>query len=396
MTATESSVAPADGLEAVERARSLFAPVREQARRMDEERHVPHELIRRFTDLGLVRTLVPRRFGGLEYPITTALEIAIELGKASGSMGWVASLLMDHALFLGRFGDQAQRDVWEQGGPDTRIATSFAPLGEATPVEGGWMLEGTWSWVSGAAHCDWIMMGAVLPLAEGEHDFRLALVEMRELEIVDTWFSAGLRGTGSDSVRADGVFVPEHRTLSMELVREGRAPGSEVNEAPMYRKPLRIHGGWVFVAPAIGAARGVQDEWEERARTRVSTYTREQLAAALPMQLALGEAAIQIDIAEMLVRRCIAQAETPGEVTLEDRVRNRRDITYSARLLMRAVDDLVQMAGASALHDDSPVQRGWRDVRAASCHIMLNFNAAAENYGRMALGLPLNPHDPFF
>jgi alkylation response protein AidB-like acyl-CoA dehydrogenase len=76
-------------------------------------------------------------------------------------------------------------------------------------------------------------------------------------------------------------------------------------------------------------------------------------------------------------------------------VRNRRDVTYIGRILVRAVEDLMQMAGASALRDESPIQRGWRDVRAISCHVFVNFNAAAENYGRMAFGYPLNPRDAF-
>jgi 3-hydroxy-9,10-secoandrosta-1,3,5(10)-triene-9,17-dione monooxygenase len=83
-------------------------------------------------------------------------------------------------------------------------------------------------------------------------------------------------------------------------------------------------------------------------------------------------------------------------VTLEDRVRNRRDITYSTRLLVSAVNELIGMAGASALRTESPIQRGWRDVRAVACHVFCNFNAAGENYGRMAFGFPLNPRDPFY
>jgi hypothetical protein len=88
--------------------------------------------------------------------------------------------------------------------------------------------------------------------------------------------------------------------------------------------------------------------------------------------------------------------DSGAKITLEDRVRNRRDVTYVARILVRAVEDLMQMAGASALRDESPIQRGWRDVRAVSCHVFCDFNAAAaENYGRMALGHPLNPRDAF-
>lgn len=396
-TATSEITTPASGEEAVRRARELFGLFRGEARRMDEERHVPAALVEAFTDAGLVRTLVPRRWGGAELPITTALEVCIEVGKASGSMGWVAALLMDHALFMARFGEQAQEDVWGASGPDVRIATAFAPVGEVTPADGGWTISGTWSWASAVAHTDWVMIGGVVPLADGEKDYRLMLLPTAELEIIDTWYSAGLRGTGSDSIRAQDAFVPEHRTLSMADVREGHPPGAAVNPVPMYRQPLRVHGGWAFVAPTIGMARGVMEAWVEQSQRKLHTHTREQLAAALPMQLALGETSALIDCAEMLVRRCVGQSESSAEqASLEDRVRNRRDITYAAGMLMRAVNDLVQVAGASALNDDSPIQRGWRDVRAASCHVMLNFNAAAENYGRMAFGLPLNPRDPFF
>jgi alkylation response protein AidB-like acyl-CoA dehydrogenase len=114
------------------------------------------------------------------------------------------------------------------------------------------------------------------------------------------------------------------------------------------------------------------------------------------MQLCLAEAAVRIDSAELLLRRCLALVDSGAEITLEDRVRNRRDITYASRVVVRAAEDLMQMAGASALRDESPIQRGWRDVRAISCHVFCNFNAAAENYGRMAFGFALNPRDPFF
>jgi alkylation response protein AidB-like acyl-CoA dehydrogenase len=112
------------------------------------------------------------------------------------------------------------------------------------------------------------------------------------------------------------------------------------------------------------------------------------------MQIRLAEAAGLIDTAELLVRDVVDRAQS-GPVTLELRVRNRRDITFAMRMLAQAVDDLMQTAGASGLRDESPIQRGWRDVRAIACHVIMNFNATAENYGRMALGLPLNPRDPF-
>ena len=241
------------------------------------------------------------------------------------------------------------------------------------------------------------MLGGLIPPEQGDGapEYRLFLVPTSELTIVDTWYSAGLRGSGSDNVVAKDVFVPDHRTVVMETLRDGHSPGSETNTDPIFRRPFMAYAGHAMVAPAIGIARGVLEAWQEHVRSKAHSYTQAQVAAAIPMQMALAKAAVQIDIAEMLVRRCLAMVESDAEITLADRVRNRRDITYSTRLLVEAVNDLIQVAGASALRDESPIQRGWRDVRAIACHVFCNFNAAAETYGRLALGFPLDPRDPF-
>jgi 3-hydroxy-9,10-secoandrosta-1,3,5(10)-triene-9,17-dione monooxygenase len=240
------------------------------------------------------------------------------------------------------------------------------------------------------------MLGGLVPRDGGPPENRLFLVPASEVTILDTWFNAGLRGTGSDDVVADRVFVPEHRTLPMESVREGRSPGSSVNPDPHFRAPLMTHAGYAMVGPAIGIANGMIDDWSANARSKAHSYTKEQAAATVPMQMQLAESAALVDTAELLVRRCLERVQSDAELTLDDRVRHRRDISFAARLVSRAVDELMQTAGASAMRDESPIQRGWRDVRTIGLHVMLNFNAAAENYGRHALGLPLNPRDPFF
>ena len=380
--------------ESVERARSLFPLVRSLARDAEDKRHLPREMIEAFAGTGLVRTLVPRRWGGSELGLTTHMEVAIELGRAYGSMAWVASFLIDHPFILAHFEDEAQHDVWDGTGPDALISTSFAPVGTVTPVAGGWSLSGDWAWASGVAYADWVMLGGMGP-GDQHPQYRLFLIPASDLKIVDTWYSAGLRGSGSDNVLADGVFVPSHRTVVMSTLLEACSPGGKANPADIYNQPFMAHGGHAMVSPSIGIARGMVEAWEEHVRSKVHSHTQEQVAAAIPMQLCLSEAAVRIDSAELLLRRCLAMVDSGAEIGLADRVRNRRDVTYVNRILVRAVEDLMQMAGASALRDESPIQRGWRDVRAISCHVFCNFNAAAENYGRMALGFPLNPRDAF-
>jgi 3-hydroxy-9,10-secoandrosta-1,3,5(10)-triene-9,17-dione monooxygenase len=381
--------------ELVARARGLFEFMRERAPKAEHERHLLPDMVSAFTDAGLVRPLVPRRWGGAGLGLADALTITIEVARAYGSIGWVGSFWSDHPHWIGFYPEAAQQEVWAQG-PDARVATSFVPAGKVVPTDGGFLLSGEWSWASGVGFSAWVMLGGLVPHEGGPPELRLFLVPTSEVTVVDTWFNAGLRGTGSDNVIADSVFVPEHRTLPMESVREGRPPGSEVNDDPHFRAPLMTHAGYAMVGPAIGIARGVIEDWAANARAKAHSYTKEQVAATVPMQMQLAESAVLVDTAELLVRRCLERVQSDAELGLDDRVRHRRDISFAARLLTRAVDDLMQTAGASAMRDESPIQRGWRDVRTIALHIMLNFNAAAENYGRHALGLPLNPRDPFF
>jgi 3-hydroxy-9,10-secoandrosta-1,3,5(10)-triene-9,17-dione monooxygenase len=379
----------------VERAKGLAPLFRENAKRADDNRHLLPEMVEAFTEAGLIRTLIPERWGGYGLGMSDAMDVTIEISKASGSMGWVGSFWTDHPHWLGFYPELAQEEVWGDG-PDVRIATSFVPIGRVRPADGGWRISGDWSWASGSGYSHWVMLGGLVHCDDGPPESRLFLVPTNEVTIVDSWFNAGLRGTGSDNVVAEDIFVPEHRTLRMADAREGTTPGAKVNAGPIFQAPLMSHAGWAMVSPAIGIARGVIETWTENARGKAHSYTKDQLAASLPMQLRLAESAALVDSAEMLVRQRMQRVESGEPIEIADRVRSRRDLSFASTLLTKAVDDLIQMAGASALRDESPIQRGWRDVRAIGCHVMLNFNAAAENYGRMEMGLPLNPRDPFF
>ena len=187
--------------------------------------------------------------------------------------------------------------------------------------------------------------------------------------------------------------MPEHRTVAMATLLEAHSPGGTgESRAPLYNQPFMAHGGHAMVSPAIGIARGMVEAWQEHVRSKTHSYTREQVAGGDSHAAVPGRGRGRGSTApSCCCGAASAMVDSGAQITLEDRVRNRRDVTYVGRLLVRAVEDLMQMAGASALRDESPIQRGWRDVRAISCHVFCNFNAAAENYGRMAFGFPLNP-----
>ncbi len=385
------------GPELAARARDLFDAVRGSAREAERDRHLPESWVTAYTDAGLLRTLVPRRFGGYELPFSAALDVGIEMGRADGSAGWVLTYYTDHNYLVALWPEEAQQEVWADG-PDVRVSTSFVPQGTVQQVDGGYQLSGRWPWASGIRHAGWIILGGLVfpPDGDGHPHLRLFLVPRADFGVHDVWQNAGLAATGSDDVSVTDAFVPEHRTVDMALLREGSGPGTAVNVDPIYSAPIIAVASYALLAPALGAARGGLESWLEAARAKVHSYTGEQISASAPIQIRLGHVAGQIDAAELLVRRCLAEVEGPGPVSLETRVRNRRDWTLAIRMLVAAMDELIQVAGASGMLLRSPIQRAWRDVHTISAHVTMNFEAAAENYGRMALGLPLNPRDPFF
>ena len=295
--------------------------------------------------------------------------------------------------------EAAQREVWSAD-PDACVANVNVPGGQATPVEGGYRFTGLWPWASGIQHCGWAILAGIVPPAAGAEagppDVRLFLVPRADFQVKDTWFVAGQRGTGSNHVAVTDAFVPEHRVAGLGDVREGNSPGSKVHDAPLYKLPFLPPMASSLMAPILGAALGAYETWREVTRTRVTMYSRDQVATLSHQQIRMAETSAELDSAQLLLRRSLDTMRPGGMLTLQQRVQVRRDYAYAATLCVRAVERLYTASGAAANFESNPLQRYWRDVHAMSVHAGINFDAAGENFGRLELGLPLNPKDPLF
>src|SRR6266576_326222 len=165
------------GAELVQRARALAPRLKERAVKAERDRNIPRESVEEYIDAGLIRTIMPKRWGGYEHDHEVAFNIAIELGRSTcGSSAWCLNYLSDHAGILAHLPDEAQHDVWSKD-RDACIATSAAPTGKAEVTSGGYRLDGQWSWSSGIRHSQWVMIGGLVH-RPGEHhpDMRLFLV----------------------------------------------------------------------------------------------------------------------------------------------------------------------------------------------------------------------------
>jgi 3-hydroxy-9,10-secoandrosta-1,3,5(10)-triene-9,17-dione monooxygenase len=377
----------------IERARALVPALRERAARAEELRSLPEETIRDFHETGLARILQPVRVGGAELAYGALVEVGIEIGRGCGSTSWVLTNLISHHWMLAMWPAEAQEEVWGDS-PDHLICSSLVfPAGRATKVAGGYHLSGRWPFSSGVDFSGWNMLGAQVMRGDGEPpEFRMFLLRKEETKIIDTWRAAGLRGTCSNDVQVEDLFVPEHRTLAADDTKGGRAPGSAVNPAPLYRLPVLALFPYVIGSAVLGIAKGAYETYLESARRRAATYSGAKVSGYAAVQMKVAEAAASIDAAELIMRRncdeVMGIVEGGNLPTIEERVRYRRDGAFAASLCVRAVDRLIEASGGRGFYDANPMQRAFRDVHTGAAHIALTWEVAAATYGKVAMGLP--------
>jgi 3-hydroxy-9,10-secoandrosta-1,3,5(10)-triene-9,17-dione monooxygenase len=376
---------------AVAKAERLIPILLERAQKAEALRRIPDETIADLQAAGLFRILQPRRFGGAELPYESIVRVTSTLARACASTAWVFANLANHAFMLALWAPQAQGEVWDAS-PQALIGSALMfPPGHATKAAGGYRLSGRWKFSSGIDACTWTMLGGI-GSADGElPDYRVFLLPASDYRIIDTWHAAGLRGSGSKDVEVADVFVPEHRTLAVELMKGCAAPGAAVNPSPLYRLPVFDMFPYVVAATAFGIAQGAVDAFAEDSRHRVTSYSTTLLADYATTQARLGEAAAAVAAAELLLlsncERAMAAAEQARVPTTAEKIRLRRDGAYAARLCTRAVDLLFEAGGGEFLYDHKLMQRAFRDVHAAQSHHALAWDVTATIAGKFMLGI---------
>ena len=375
-------------------AKTLIPQLRDRAARTEELRRLPPETERDLHETGLFRVVQPRRVGGLEFDYVALVDCAELLGKGDASVSWNFANLASHHCMLGMFDWRAQDLVWDKD-PNALIASSFIfPAGRARKVEGGYRLSGNWPFSSGVASCEWNMLASVVA-SDDEADgieYRIFLVHRNDYNIVDTWNSVGLGGTGSNDVEVRDAFVPEALSVAVSDLAGGPTPGSSVNPNALYALPVFSLFPYVLSGVALGNAQACLDDYIDVARRRASTYNRAKLGDMQSTQIKIAEASAKIDAARVIMRSNCIEAMTEarrGRIPdMAAKTRLRRDGAFSVNLCTEAVSLLFSASGARGLFTTGVLQRQFRDAHAINSHLAFNFDAAGTNYGRVALGLP--------
>jgi alkylation response protein AidB-like acyl-CoA dehydrogenase len=382
--------------ELVERARTLVPLLKARAFDADKARRVPEESMRQLIDARLFQVLVPRQFGGFELGFTTVAEIGLELARGCGSTAWLYCLLCNHHWILAQYPLDAQEEVYGGSSHAFFPQTVSGRGGRAKPIEGGYLISGQWSFATGIDFSDWVSATVSLD-KDNPHplDDRLNFIaRTSEVEIIDTWFTSGMRATGSRDFVLKDVFVPSRRIVSQADMLGGKAPGRRaLPEYTMLGAPYFSVLLSAVLGPLLGLTLRTIEEFTAFTKSRVGIGGINH-ANRSSTQIKLGYAQARYDAMYRVTRAIFQEIEESlakgQKITAEQKIRNRRDAAYVGDECTKIVDYLISSAGSRAQHESSPFQLIQRDVHTIRTHIVFDLEDATEAYGRQMLGLPID------
>ena len=376
--------------ELVARVRALQPLLREHAADAELHRRLPDVLSDALTEAGLFRLLTPARFGGYACDLHTLIKVAETLGETDGSASWLTSIGATAAWTISQLGSpQAQEEILGAN-PDARLAGSAAP-GTARRVDGGLHIDGRWPYASGAHHADWALLAAtVTDGSENEVDGGMCAIPMNQLHLEQSWCTVGMRGTGSDTVVAENVFVPNHRVIPMNVITG--EPPHEADDHNRPRLPFAPVASLALVGPLLGLGTAALKDVIGAATTKPlhnTFFPRQSESAGVQIQIA--EAALGLRTAQLHaydIADTLDDAARQGQrVAYDVRAEIRSRVGYLSQQVLAAISTLINVHGAGSFAESSRIQQYWRDANTAARHAALQPFVGYEVYGKALLGV---------
>ncbi|MFM0203689.1 acyl-CoA dehydrogenase family protein [Paraburkholderia fungorum] len=382
--------APGPDWAIVEKARSLVPFIRDNAQASEDNRRVQETVVNALQSAGLYHISVPTRLGGSGANFRTFIEAVAEVARGDGGTAWAMALLNVCTWFASLYSDKAQQEAFAE--PGTRICGIFTATAHSERVMGGFRVTGEWWYASGSLHAQWANLGIKIgENPDGSPQLGLALVPCSDLSLRDTWYVAGMRASGSNTLVADNIFIPDERIQAFtDMAAENytRPDSDEANDYASFVPVAEI----VLVAAQLGLAReAIELTLSKSAKKNVAYTTFNSVSVSPVHQIKLAEATSKADQAHLLVARACADIDRAAarheKLEMTTRARIRMDTGAAGQLCREAINMLLSVNGASSFAQTNPLQRIWRDSEVASRHAFVLPEMASLIYGRSLFGV---------
>lgn len=367
----------------------------DRAAEAEDLRRLPAATIEDYRRSGLAGLLLPARYGGQQAEFPEILEPIRAMAHGCASSAWTLGFYTLHNWMLALFGEQAQDEVFASG--PVLCPAPLAPTGRGVPDGDGIRLRGRWSWATGVADADWVLVGAICGPGDGSDAPYPALVLLpaADISVEDVWHTAGMRATGSNDVVVDDVWVPQHRLVKVVDIYSGTAPGAALHDAAAYRWPMVPALAMVAAMPALGSAERVADLYAQRLGERVLAYSGAAQKNQPAAQIRLGDARVRLRALRGLrddtvagIQAAVRSGERIGRAARADVRAAAAHIVHESRSV---IADLLEASGASVHFVDNPLQRIKRDVDIICGHVVFDYDVARELSGALEAGVQISP-----
>jgi alkylation response protein AidB-like acyl-CoA dehydrogenase len=351
----------------IARANAVSSAVAAASDEIEASRRLPPALLDRLHEAKLFRLLLPRSSNGIETDPVTFFHVIETIARADGSTAWCLSQAGGCAMSAAYLDLPVARAIF---GNDPRAVLAWGPGPKVKAIEcdGGYKVTGVWAFASGGRHASWL--GAHCPIfsddgspkleANGVQEERTMLVRTEDVEWTDIWNTVGLRGTASDQFALNDFFVRSDHSITREFDRECRESG------PLYRMGSGTCYQVGFAGVACGIARGALDCFVDVARNKVARGTKSPLRDNAVVQSGLAQAEVNLRAARGFVLQSMADIWkhlcAGALITVEQRITVRMAATNAIHKAREAVDFAYNAAGATAIFENHPLERRFRDI----------------------------------
>jgi alkylation response protein AidB-like acyl-CoA dehydrogenase len=345
---------------------------------------LPRSTVDALVKSDLMRMCLPAAYGGPEADPMTMVEAIETVSHADGAAGWcamIASTTSSLAAFLPLDG---AKEIY--GDPGVVTGGVFAPNGTGEATSGrdvdGYAVTGRWSWGSGTQHCHWILGGVLCD----DDTFRLCWFEQTDVTFHDTWFTSGMRGSGSLDYSVDHAFTASNHTM-----QPGVSP--RVIDSALSRFPNFTLLAAGVCAVGLGIARRALDELIEIAQGKKPQFSSRTLAQAgfTQVEVARSEARLRSARAFLFDELSAAwvAASDGDDVSIEARTGIRLAAVNAAEAATVVADTAFTLAGGTAVYDTNVLGRCLRDAHVVTQHIQ-TAPKLNETIGKLLLGLDVD------
>jgi indole-3-acetate monooxygenase len=379
----------------LEAARELGPKIRAAADEIEQGRRLPLHLVREMQRAGVFRMAMPRAWGGPELDFLAQLRVIEALSIADASAGWCTMIGVDGGYMTAYIDQAVAREMYRD--LDSVTAITFAPPGKAVKTKDGFIVNGRWPFGSGCQHATWLI-GHFMVFdgdsmrvgTNGLPETRFGFLPAEEGEILDTWTTNGLRGSGSHDWTVKDGFIPEERTFNL-------AAPTLYRQGPLYTLPNLLI--YKVAGVGLGIARGAIEDFIAMASNKPLTF---KSPSANKTAMLRDESYVQCTIAqaEALVSSArgfvfeafgdlwntLAAGDPPS---LRQRARGRLAMAHASAACLQAVELLYKANGGSSVYAGNLFDRRLRDMQTANQHTVVSLKTW-EVTGRVLLGLEHN------